>query len=261
MSVVAPAPAEVGSQGYINETPQTAHTTAAFNTTGASTLVAFVGPADTPAWNKVPVSISRVSDNLGNSLAGADRPHVVERRVRYGYAVRAIYYVNVPVTSAAHTVTVHLTNPAPLVVEVFAVSGSDITGPPLYSAITDPGTGQTSASVVTAPITVPADTLLPEAGRRARPGPTRRPSTAIPWMPVQPVTCGRRRRRRRARGSYTGDFQYDASIGWQMAVVDSKPAPVRIRTGGFQPGGDCRLWYAGEYHADGGVAGRLSAEL
>ena len=55
---------------------------------------------------------------------------------------------------------VKLTNPAPLVVHVFAVSGSDITGPPIYSAITDPGAGGTSANVTTAPITVPGNSLL-----------------------------------------------------------------------------------------------------
>ena len=217
----APAPAEVGSQGYINGTPQTVHTTAAFNTTGASTLVVFVS-TDTP-WNGAPVSISGVSDNLGNSWQVLTGP-TSWNGSSYGQQ-SGIYYVNVPVTGAAHTVTVHLTNPAPLVMEVFAVSGSDITGPPLYSAITDPGTGQTSASVVTAPITVPADTLLlswakNETGANATAidGYTLdASSTSYLWAETETAASA---------GSYTGDFQYDAAIGWQTAVVGLKPAPV-----------------------------------
>ncbi len=221
VSVVAPAPVEVGSQGYINGTPQTVHTTAAFNTTGASTLVAFVS-TDTP-WNGVPVSISGVSDNLGNSWQVLTGP-TSWNGSSYGQQ-SGIYYVNVPVTSAAHTVTVHLTNPAPLVVEVFAVSGSDITGPPLYSAITDPGTGGTSASVVTAPITVPADTLLlswakNETGANATAidgYSLDASSTSFLWAETETAASA---------GAYTGDFQYDASIGWQTAVVGLKPARV-----------------------------------
>jgi hypothetical protein len=41
----------------------------------------------------------------------------------------AIYYVNVPATSATHTLTIHLSNPAPLVVHVFAASGWTSPGP------------------------------------------------------------------------------------------------------------------------------------
>jgi hypothetical protein len=60
-----PTPAVASSSGYINGTPLTTHTSAAFNSTGASTLVAFV--SSHPSWNGSPVSISGLSDNLGNS--------------------------------------------------------------------------------------------------------------------------------------------------------------------------------------------------
>src|SRR5215469_1904421 len=71
LSVLAPisafaqtlAPVVVGRQGYINGTPLTAHTTAAFNSVGATTLVAFVS-TNTP-WNSQPVGINGLSDNLG----------------------------------------------------------------------------------------------------------------------------------------------------------------------------------------------------
>ncbi|HXP11142.1 MAG TPA: hypothetical protein VN828_21735, partial [Acidobacteriaceae bacterium] len=216
------APTRIGSQGYINGTALTTHTTAGLNTVGASTLVMFVS-TDSP-WNSLPVSISGVSDNLGNSWKVLTGP-TSWTGSQYGQQ-SAIYYVNVPATSATHTVTVQLTNPAPLVMHVFAASGSDITGPPIYSAITDPGTGATSPNVVTAPITVPADTLLlswvkneSSATATALDGYTldQTGSTTYLWDETQTALSA---------GSYTGDFQYSNSIGWQTAVVGLKPAPV-----------------------------------
>ena len=70
-----------------------------------------------------------------------DRPQLSFPAARWTL-LSAIYYVNSPATSATHTVTVQLSNPAPLVFHVFAVSGSDVTGPPIFSAITDPGAGR-----------------------------------------------------------------------------------------------------------------------
>ena len=119
-------------------------------------LVAFV--SSHPSWNGLPVSISGLSDNLGNTWKVLTGPTTWAGNSFT--LLSAIYYVNSPATSATHTLTVQLTNPAPLVFHVFAVSGSDITGPPIFSAITDPGVGGTSADVTTAPITVPLDTLL-----------------------------------------------------------------------------------------------------
>ena len=213
------APVELGSVGYISSNAQTVHTTAAFNTVGASTLVMFVS-IDTP-WNGVPVSISGVTDNAGNSWQVLTGP-TSWTGSQYGQ-VSGIYYVDVPVTSSAHMVTVSLTNPAPLVMDVFAVSGTDVTAAPVYSPITDPGTGQTSASVVTAPITVPTDTLLlgwvkNETGATATAidGYTLdASSTSYLWSETETAS---------GAGSYTGDFQYSAAIGWQTAVVGLRPA-------------------------------------
>jgi hypothetical protein len=58
-------PAIVSSLGYLNGTALTTHTSTGFNSTGASALVVFVS-TNTP-WNGLPVSISGVSDNLGNT--------------------------------------------------------------------------------------------------------------------------------------------------------------------------------------------------
>jgi large repetitive protein len=214
-------PVIVSSVGYINGTPLTAHTSTAFNSTAASTLVAFVSTH--PAWpwpDGAPVSISGLSDNLGNTWNVLTGPALFPGS---SYTLlSAIYYVNSPITSATHTVTVNLSNPAPLVFHVFAVSGSDVTGPPIFSAITDPGGGGTSANVTTAPITVPINSLLlswvkNETGATATAlnGYTLdTQSTSFLWAESQsPISAG----------SYAGDFQYDSAIGWQTAIVGLKP--------------------------------------
>jgi hypothetical protein len=211
-------PAIVSSLGYINGTPLTAHTSNTFDSTGSSTLVAFV--SSHPSWNGLPVSISGLTDNLGNSF------NIVTGPTTWAGStftlLSAIYYVNAPATSATHTITVHLTNPAPLVFHVFAVSGSDITGPPIFSAITDPGPGGISSDVTTAPITVPGDSLLlswakneTNANATALDGYTLdTQSTSFLWAESQTFL---------AAGTYTGHFFYDTTIGWQTAVVGLKP--------------------------------------
>src|SRR5262249_45685888 len=152
----ASAPTVVDSRGYINSNPQFGHTTAAFNSVGASTLVVFV--SSHPSWNSVPVSLSTVTDNVGNTWKILTGPTMWPGNTFT--LMSAIYYVNLPATTATHTITVTLTNPAPLVIHVFAVAGSDVVGPPIYSPITDPGVGITGTDVLSQPIDVPADSLL-----------------------------------------------------------------------------------------------------
>jgi hypothetical protein len=207
-------PAIVSSRGYINATPLTTHTSTAFNSFGASTLVAFVS-TNTP-WNGQPVSISGLSDNLGNTWKRLTGPTVFP-----GHSITllsAIYYVNGPATSASHTLTVQLSNPAPLVFHIFAVSGSDVTGSPIFSAITDPGAGGQAGNVTSAPITVPNNSLLlswakneSSANATALNGYTLdTQSTSFLWAESQTAFSD---------GSYSGDFQYDSPIGWQTAIV------------------------------------------
>src|SRR5205823_167143 len=211
-------PLIVSTVGYINGTPLTVHTSSAFKSSGASTLVAFVS-TNTP-WNGLPVSINGISDNLGNTWNVLTSPTVFSGSS--WTLLSAIYYVNNPATSASQTVTVQLSNPAPLVFHVFAVSGSDVTGPPISSAITDPGTGGTSANVTTAAINVPNNSLLlswvkNETGATASAlnGYTLDThSTSFLWAESQTAVNA---------GSYTGDFQYDSAIGWQTAIVSLQP--------------------------------------
>ena len=222
-SVAQSAPVIVGTIGYTNGTSLTLHTSSAFKSIGATTLVAFVS-TNTP-WNSLPVSINGVSDNLGNTWTLLSGPKVFSGST--WTLLSAIYYVNSPVTSTSQTVTVQLSNPAPLVFHVFAVSGSDITGAPLSSAITDPGTGATSPSVTSAPISVPNNTLLlswvkneTNATASALNGYTLDgQSTSFLWAESQVVISG---------GSYTGDFQYDSAIGWQTAIVALNPSTAPV---------------------------------
>ena len=210
-----PTPVVVSSREYINGTPLTTHTTAAFNSIGGSTMVAFV--SSFPVVNGLPVSIAGVSDNLGNTWSVLTGPTT--------YAVEALmsglYYVNAPVTSAAHTVTVTLTNGAPLVVHVFAVSGSDITGPPIYSPITDSG-GNASADVTSQPITVPADSLLlgwvfsANGFKASAAGGFTLDAESGDYLAGEAETVF-------TAGAYTGHFSYATPVGWQTAVVAVKP--------------------------------------
>ena len=215
----AVAPVIASSQGYINVMPLKAHTTAAFNSGGASTLVAYV--SSHPLWNERPVSITGLSDNVGNTWKVLTGPTAW---VGDSFTLlSAIYYVNAPVTAATHTLTVNLTNPAPLVVHVFVVSGSDISEPPIHSAITNLSVGRTSASVTATSIAVPTNTLLlgwtkneSNATATALDGYTLDPrSTSFLWGESQTVHIA---------GSYTSHFQYDTAVGWQTAIVGVKMA-------------------------------------
>jgi hypothetical protein len=142
------APVVVTSRGYINEAALMTHTTMAFNSKGTSTLVAFV--SSHPSWNGQSVIISGLSDNGGNTWNVLTGP--ASGRAARSRCSRPSATLMLRSTSATHRVTVNLTNPAPLVVHVFAVSGSDITGPPIYSVLTNPAVGGTSADVTAKPI-------------------------------------------------------------------------------------------------------------
>jgi large repetitive protein len=215
------APVTVGTVGYINATPLVAHTSAAFNSTGASSLIAFV--SSHPVWNGLPVSLSGVTDNLDNKWTLLTGP--TQFAGSSFTLMSAVYYVNSPTTSITQTVTAQLSNPAPLVLHVFAVSGSDTSGPPVFSSITDPGAGGSSATVTSAPITVPSNSLLlswvkneTSATATAVNGYTLdTQSTSFLWAESEsPLSAG----------SYAGDFQYDSSIAWQTAIVGMKPRSV-----------------------------------
>ena len=219
VSVPSTAPSVVSSRGYINRSPQITHTTAAFNSGTATTLLAFV--SSHPFWNGQMVSIGGLADNVGNSWTPLIGPTTW---VGGSYPlVSAIYYVNAPVTNSKHRLTLNLTNPAPVVMHVFAVSGSDITSPPIHSDITSPATGRASADVRTFPIPVSTDTLMLSWVKNESYAKTAAlddynldtQSTSYLWAASRSSP---------ASGWFTGHFKYATPVGWQTAVVGLKPA-------------------------------------
>jgi hypothetical protein len=212
-------PEPVASYGYLNRTPLKAHTSSAIDTTGATTLVAFVGSHQT--WLSRTVAIRGITDSLGNTwtlLAGPaefNGPHFP--------MMGAVYYCNSPATSLKHTVTVRLSNPSPVVVQVYAVSGTDGTSPPLVSGITDPGVGNISAGVASTAISVPAHTLLlswvkTEDGAVATPGDG--------WYGDASLTSHLTPAHKSnvAATSYASSFTLSSANAWQTAIVGLTPA-------------------------------------
>jgi fibronectin type 3 domain-containing protein len=217
------APAVISSVGYMNTNPQTVHTTASFNCTGASTVVVFV--SSHPSWNGLPVSIGGLSDNLGNTYNLLTGPTQFAGSTYT--LLSSIYYVNAPAASASQTLTLTLTNPAPLVIHAFAVAGSSVAGPPIFSPITSPPAGSTSASVASSSISVSPNSLLLGWVKNENPatatalgGYTLDPqSVSYLWGESQMTASG---------GSFTSQFQYNAAIGWQTAVVGLQPSVTPI---------------------------------
>jgi len=207
-------PSVVATCGYINPTPLTEHTTHTFNSKGASTLVVYL--SSHPVWNGKNVSFEGITDSTGNKWKLLAGPTTWDGRTFT--LMSAIYYVNAPITQATHSLTVHLTNPSPLVVHIFAVSGTDITTPPLASPIVSVLDGKSSSDVLGTAINVPADTLLlgwakneTNATVTALDGFTLdSESTSFLWGESETV---------HKSGSYTSHFHYGSSIGWQTAVV------------------------------------------
>lgn len=220
---VVTSPAVVSSCGYINPTPLTEHTTHAFNSKGATTLVAYL--SSHPVWNGKRVSFEGVTDSTGNNWKLLAGPTAWDGKTFT--LMSAIYYVNAPITEAAHSLTVHLTNPSPLVVHVFAVSGTDITAPPIVSPIVSLLDSKSSNDVLGRSINVPADTLLlgwakneTNATATAVDGYTLdSQSTTFLWGESEITDTD---------GAYTPHFHYNIPIGWQTAIVGMRKMQTPI---------------------------------
>ena len=217
------APRVVSSLGYINRNPLTSHTTISFNSGGASTIVAFI--SSHPSWGGHPVSIVGLRDNVGNSWKALEYPTLWAGSSFT--LLSAIYYVNAPITSGEHELTLDLTNPAPAVIHVIAVSGSDVTTSPIHSAIDSMQLGARSYEVTTTPIAVPKHTLLlawakNELGATATPLDgynLDRQSTPFLWGESKTAL---------AAGSYASHFRYDTATGYQTAIIGIKPASLPV---------------------------------
>jgi hypothetical protein len=139
----------------------------------------------------------------------------------------AIYYINLPLESTAHTVTVNLTNPAPLVIHVIAVSGSDTGKAPIHSHIDALTAGEKAMDVAAERIDVQGQALLlgwakneSSATASALDGYSlERQSTSFLWGEYKAVPSG---------GVYSSHFRYNAAIGYQTALVavEAATSPV-----------------------------------
>jgi hypothetical protein len=212
-------PEVVSSVGYINPTPLTSHTTTAFDSLGSSTLVAFV--SSHPSWSGRPVSIAGLSDNLGNEWKLLEGPTIWPGSS--ATLMSAIYYINLPLESTAHTVTVNLTNPAPLVIHVMAVSGSNTSKPPVHSSIDAVASGERATDVTAKHIEVQGQALLLGWAKNESSATASavdgylldKQSTSFLWGEYKPVPSG---------GFYTSHFRYNSAIGYQTALVAVEPA-------------------------------------
>jgi hypothetical protein len=220
-SIASRGPEPVASDGYLNTSALTTHTSSAFNSTGATTLVAFVGTHT--VWLSRTVAISGFTDSVGNTWTLLAGPAAFNG-ARFPL-LGAVYYCNSPAMSVSHSVTVTLSNPAPLVVQTYAVSGTDGTSRPLVSAIADPGAGNISTSVASTSISVPAHTLLlswvkTEGGAAATPGAGwyRDSSVTSHLTPAHVSNV--------AATSYASSFTLSSANGWQTAIVGLTPRPL-----------------------------------
>lgn len=216
-------PAVVSSLGYINRKPLASHSTTSFNSAGASTIVVYL--SSHPSWDGRPVTIDGVTDNAGNSWKVLEGP--TPWAGSSFTLLSAIYYVNGPITSAEHQLTVNLSNPAPLVLHVIAVSGSDITGPPLHSAINGLWPGTKSVEVSARPITVPPHTLLLAWAKNESIATANALDDYILDRQSQPFLWGESKYAF-AGGSYASHFRYDTAIGYQTAIVGIRTATLPL---------------------------------
>jgi Bacterial Ig domain len=216
-------PKVVSSLGYINRTPLTSHVTASFNSGGASTIVAYI--SSHPSWSGHPVSIVGIRDNVGNSWKVLEGP--TQWQGSTFTLLSAVYYVNAPVTSVEHNLTIDLTNAAPVVIHVFAVSGSDITAPPLHSAINSMKPGAKSVEVNMKPIAVPNHTLL-IAWAKNELGATASALDGYMLDRQSPPFLWGETKTALAAGSYGSRFRYDTAIGYQTAIVGIKGATLPV---------------------------------
>jgi len=202
------------SVGYLNSNALTSHTTGTVNNTGASAMLVFIGTHN--PWNSLAVSISGVTDTAGNTwtplagptlFTGASWP-----------LLGAIYYCTSPKTATNDAVTVSLTNPAPMVLDVYALTGSS--GLPVTSTINSPAAGTGSTSPTAGPITVPANTLLIawEKNETAVTSATTGAGFEKLWgdqsgylTPEFAFTA--------TGGSFSSAFNLSGSTGWQSAIV------------------------------------------
>jgi len=128
-------PTVQATQGYINRTFLTTHTTAPFDSSGGDLIIACAS-----SHAGVTMTPSDSFENTWISLAGPTNTTT-------GFDLRTqLWYAKRPMVGAGHTFTLNLSAPQSLVVSVFVVKGSNVSDPiDAISIIGDDGGSQTLA--------------------------------------------------------------------------------------------------------------------
>jgi len=210
----APGPVVVATQGYINSTSQTVHTTLAFDSTGGDLVVlcasSHAGVTMTP------------TDSFGNSwlVAAGPTSTTVGNDLRTG-----VWYARMPVVGTGHTVTMTLSGAQPLVMSVIVVKGSNTTNPlDVVSGIgNDGGTQSVAVSSPNVTTTAGNELLIGFAKSSfsetwtAGSGYTGQLSASSAYLYAETGKSG-------AAGTYSATFTMNAATTWQAAVVAVSPS-------------------------------------
>ncbi|HEY9712213.1 MAG TPA: fibronectin type III domain-containing protein, partial [Chroococcales cyanobacterium] len=113
-------PTYVSGQQYYNSTTLASHTTAAFNSTGADLLVAFISSHNNVAFT--------VTDSYGNTWLPLAGPASSVGSQNYPLEGEYFYAPNAK-TGANHTITVGLSQAQPLILSIAAITGDNVYSP------------------------------------------------------------------------------------------------------------------------------------
>jgi len=210
----APGPVVVATQGYINGTSLTSHTTAAFDSTGGDLMVmcasSHLGVTMTP------------TDSFGNAWISAAGP----TNTTTGDDLRTqVWYARLPTVGPGHTLTISLSVADSLVISVIVVKGSNTTTPiAAISAIGNDG-GTQSLSVASPNITTATGSNLLIGFAKSAQHTTWTPGTGFTqqagassnFLDAETGLAA-------TPGSYNATFEVAGSTTWQAVVAAVSPS-------------------------------------
>ncbi len=211
-----PAPIVVATQGYINATFLTSHTTAAFDSTGGDLIVlcasAHSGVTFTP------------SDSFGNTwipIAGPTNANAGAFDLR-----TQLWYARNPAVGQGHTVTMGLSAAQPLVISIIVAKGSNLTSPIDAVSLIGSDNGTQTTAVVSPSVTTTAsnDLLIgfakvsAGASFAAGSGFTQQGTASSNFLDAETGPAA-------TPGTYTATLTLNTSQSWQSAVVAAANNP------------------------------------
>ena len=225
-NLMGPGPIVQATQGYINSTAQTVHTTAAFDSTGGDLLVVF-------ASSHAGVTMTP-SDSYNNTWISAAGP----TNTSTGFDLRSqIWYAKNPTVGPGHTFTLTLSAAQSLVISIFVVQGSNIPAPiDAISTIGDDA-GTQSLNVTSPTITTTSVNDLLIGFAKSSVAETFTSGTGFTPQPVASSNFLDSENEIAAPPSaYAATFGLSTSATWQSAVVAVDPPSTP--DGSLPPGSD-----------------------